>query len=176
MAFQKYATENDICNHFCPYKIGDKVTLTSILKTENGFFERGTVMEILAVSIRKELKIRTVRYEQINSRCADMGIFEFELIDPETSVKVKATADYWGERLINKKRMTKMLLQIWILPFIAGIIPLVLLPVNSDNATAACVVFVFVFFCAISCTSKLVKKLHPNIWESSSRRSKNDRI
>lgn len=166
MAFQKYATENDICNQLCPYKIGDKVTLTSILKTENGFFERGTVMEIHAVSIRKELKIRTVRYDQINSRCADMGIFEFELIDSETSVKVKATADYWGERLINKKRMTKMLLQIWILPFITGIIPLVLLSVNSDDVTAACAVFVCVFFCAISCTSKLGKTLHPNIWEA----------
>lgn len=176
MAFQKYATENDICNHFCPYKIGDKVTLTSILKTENGIFERGTVMEILAVSIRKELKIRTVRYDQLNSRCADMGIFEFELIEPETSVKVKATADYWGERLINKKRMTKMLLQIWILPFIAGIIPLVLLPVNSDNATVACVVFVLACICSLSCTPNLGKTLHPTIWESSSRRSKNDGI
>lgn len=164
MAFQKNASDQEICEQLCPYQIGDKVTLTKKLAAGNGFFEHGTVLKIQSVAVRSDLKIHAVPLENLSAYHADIGVFTFELEDPETGIKAKATADYWGSSLISQKRMRFLLFKIWILPIIIGFVSLIFHFINKNDACAAALIFVFFAAFAVSDTWQLKNNLHPSIW------------
>lgn len=164
MAYRKNASEQEICNQLSPFQIGDKVTLTKKLALDNGFFERGTVLEILSVSIRQDLQIHSIPFDQLSLFQADAGVFEFELNDPETSIKVKTTADYWGESLISKKRMNRFLLRIYTPAILMTICFVVLLFIEKDFAAVAGLVSAFLFISTSSYADRLTKKIKPDLW------------
>jgi len=154
MAFQKNASNQEICEQLCPYQIGDKVTLTKKLAAGNGFFEHGTV-----------LKIHAVPLENLSAYHADIGVFTFELADTETGNKAKATADYWGESLISKQRLNRLLLQLYVPAVMAAICLAILLLIRNDFAAVAVLALGFLLIRASSYSDKLRKTIAPDIWK-----------
>lgn len=165
MAYQNNASDQAICNQLCPFQIGDKVTLTKKLAAGNGFFERGTVLEILSVAVRQDLQIRSVSYEKLSLFQADVGVFEFELIDPETLIKVKATADYWGESLLSRKRMNRLLLRLYTPTIFAAICLVILLFRRNEFAAVAALALVFLLIDTGIYSGKLRSKMKPDLWK-----------
>lgn len=164
MAYRKNASDQAICNQLCPFQIGDKVTLTKQLESDEGLFERGTVLEILSVSIRQDLQIRSVPYEKLSLFQADVGVFEFELIDTETSIRTKATADYWGESLICKKRMNRLLFQLYIPTTFATVCLIILLLAKNDFSAVAVLAVVFLLIDTSIHSDILKSKIKPDLW------------
>ncbi len=165
MAFQKNASDQEICEQLCPFQIGDKVILTKKLAAGNGFFERGTVLKIQSVAVRSDLKIHAVPLENLSVYHADIGIFTFELADTETGNKAKATADYWGESLISKQRLNRLLLQLYVPAVMAAICLAILLLIRNDFAAVAVLALGFLLIRASSYSDKLRKTIAPDIWK-----------
>ena len=164
MAYQENVIEKEICERFCPYQIGDKVILTKNLALENGFLESGTVLEIRAIAVRQDLKIHAVPLEDLPLCHADIGIFDFELIDTEIAIRVNTTADYWGESLISRKRRNRLLLQLYLPAFCIAICMAILFFINIDYAAIAFMLLLFVMVNSISYHAELSNKVQPDIW------------
>lgn len=163
MAYRENASDKEICDQFCPYHIGDTVTLTKALKDESGVFETGTELEILSVAMRQDVKIRSVPLDQLPLFQADIGVFDFELVDAETSIKVNATADYWGESLVSKKRMKHLLFRLYFPPVCASVCMVPFLFVD-DLAVITALSCAFLWVCTILCSGNLKKRVEPALW------------
>lgn len=163
MAYRKNASDKEICNQLCPYQIGDKVTLTKQIKTEDGVFEIGTELEILSVAMRQDMNVHSVSLDQLPFFQADIGVFDFELVDIETSIKVKATADYWGVPLVNKKRMKHLLFQRYFPPVCASVCMLPFLFVDN-LAVATALLCAFALGCTAFSARNFRKRVKPNLW------------
>ena len=163
MAYRKNASDKEICDQLCPYHIGDTVTLTKALKAEGGVFEIGTELEILSVAMRQDLKIRSVPLEQLPLFQTDIGVFDFELLDAETSIKVNATADYWGESLVSKKRMKHLLFRLYFPPVCASVCMVPFLFVDNLSVITA-LSCAFVLGCTAFSARNLRKRVEPNLW------------
>jgi len=164
MAYRKNASDKEICNQLCPYQIGDKVTLTKQIKTEDGVFEIGTELEILSVAMRQDLNVHSVSLDQLPLFQADIGVFDFELVDIETSIKVNATADYWGESLVSKKRMKHLLFRLYSPPVCASVCMVPFLFVD-DLAVITVLSCAFLWACTAFSARNLRKRVQPNLWK-----------
>lgn len=164
MTYRRKASDQEICDQLCPYQIGDKVKLTKKFESDNGFFESGTVLTIMSIHIRQDLKIQAVPFDQLSTFHADVGVFEFELIDIETSIKMNATADYWGESLINKKRMNRLLLQLYTPTICIAVCTVILLLVNRDYVAIACMPLLSVLLFTTSYHITLKSNIKPDLW------------
>ena len=163
MAYRENASDKEICDQLCPYHIGDTVTLTKALKAEDGVFETGTKLEILSVTMRQDLKIRSVPLEQLPLFQADIGVFDFELVDAETSIKVNAAADYWGESLVSKKRMKHLLFRLYFPPVCASVCMVPFLFVD-DLAVITALSCAFLWVCTAFSVRDLRKRVKPDLW------------
>ncbi len=93
MAFREYATKEDICRHLCQHKVGDIVTLRKNCKTDTGVCERGTELEIRAITIREGVQLPSIYKDKLHQYYADAAAFSYELIVPNTEIQMVCTGN-----------------------------------------------------------------------------------